>query len=48
MLFNGNYIRIGSTDHLQDSDFTVQMLVYHRLSDSQVSEIALSANETSS
>lgn len=47
MLFNGNYIRIGSADLLQGIDFTVHMLLYHRLSDSQVSEIAPSAKETS-
>jgi hypothetical protein len=46
MLFNGNFIRIGSADLLRDTDFAVHMLVYHRLSDSQVSKIASSAKVT--
>lgn len=39
MLFGGNFIRVGSADLLQDVDFTVNLLVYHRVTDSQVREL---------
>ena len=47
MLFGGNFINVGSADLLYDVDFTMDMLVYHRVTDSQVSKLsALSQNET--
>jgi hypothetical protein len=41
MLFDGDFVDVGSVDQLQDVDFTVQLLVYCRVSDCKVCTIFL-------
>jgi hypothetical protein len=36
MLFNGDFVDIGSIDSLLELDFTIQLYLYHRLSDHDV------------